>query len=169
MLIITRTRGHVRYTSTSRFIWVWFTTLYDEINILSVPMPKVPRVVLVRPLSYRTSRKLPEGSSPPKWDLCRLSLLHKQQYTRSNSFPTWLQLKRNVCLVIIREIGGHHGQAAKAWMWTWARNKGIWSSKSTVTMKPTLARKKMFTHLQIPMILNKTTAFPFISGKTCDV
>lgn len=117
----------------------------------------------------RTSRKFPGGSSPPKWDLCRLSLLHKQQYTRSNSFPTWLQLKRNVCVVIIWEIGGHHTQAAKAWMWTWARNKGIWSSKFTVTMKPTLARKKMFTHLQIPMILNKTTAFPFISGKTCDV
>jgi hypothetical protein len=30
-------------------------------------------------------------------------------------------------------------------------------------------KKKMFTHLQIPMILNKTTAFPFISRKTCDV
>lgn len=29
--------------------------------------------------------------------------------------------------------------------------------------------KKMFTHLQISMILNKTTAFPFISSKTCDI
>lgn len=29
--------------------------------------------------------------------------------------------------------------------------------------------KKMFTHLQIPRILNKTTVFPLISSKTCDV
>lgn len=88
-------------------------------------------------------------------------------YQKPNSFLTLLQLKRNICLVIIWEVGGHRRQeAGKAWVWTGARNKAIWSLKSTVTMKPTLARKKMFTHLRIPMILNKTTAFPFTSSKT---
>lgn len=47
-------------------------------------------------------------------------------------------------------------------MWTGARSKAIWSSKSTVTMKPTLARKKkcLLTY-KFPWSLTKQ--LPFLS------
>lgn len=79
---------------------------------------------------------------------------------KHSSFPTRFQLQKNVCCVIIWEIGGHRRQAVKAWMWTGARNKAIWSSKSTVTMKPTLARKKkcLLTY-KFPGSLTKQLSF----------
>ena len=52
-------------------------------------------------------------------------------------------------------------QAGEAWMWTGARNKAIRSSKSTETMKPTLARKKCLLTYKFPWSLAKQ--LPFLS------
>lgn len=68
-----------------------------------------------------TSRKFPRQSSPPNGISEGQGLLHKQH----NFFPTWLQWKRNGCLVIILELGGPRGQAAEARVWTVARTKSF--------------------------------------------
>lgn len=91
-------------------------------------------------------------------------------YKKHNSFATRLQLKRNICLVIIWEVGGHCRQAGRG-----SLNVDMGQEQSHQIIEihwdheTYFGKKKMFTHLQIPMIFNKTTAFPFISSKACDV
>lgn len=62
--------------------------LSDELNIHSVSTLAVHAIkrryqewsqLVYSLMINRTSRKVPGQSSPPKWDLCGLSLLHKQQ------------------------------------------------------------------------------------------
>jgi hypothetical protein len=82
---------------------------------------------------------------------------------KHSSFPAIFQLKKNVYLVITWEIGGCHIQVAKACTWTEARNKAIWSLRSTVTMKPTLARLKKKCLLTYKFPWSLTKQLPFLS------